>query len=207
MDRLPDSGEQQSTAGPSPSTPPNCSGTHYFGLKHELMERLRFCAALDRRFAKAWFDELDMERTGNFGNIVEVGRSMYTGAEWSGGTSAQDESSREASEAACQWISFEMQDLEDREKILTKHVEALSRQYEDLMDELGESDHGDIVLLPDRAVPRNCEPRPAPGGSDIRRIAAIVSAKENEQESNLYHLRHWDLSRRQKRLPGQSNVE
>lgn len=191
MDRLPDPAVQHSTATPSPSALPSYAGVHCALMRSELLERLRVCAALDRRFFKAWFDELDIERCSNFSNVVGVSSDLCVQTEWNEGLHTHDRSCQEADEAASHRISFELQDLEERERRLTEHAKAINRQYEDLMAELTEPAHNGAVRVSGCPVPPDHQAR---GMRRLPRIAMVISAKEEEQKSHLYHLRHWNVN-------------
>lgn len=137
MDNLPDSGVQRPVGGVSRAALLRCAAARNECIKAELLERLRVCAALDRRFFKAWFDELDMERCCNFSSVVGVSSDMYIDTEWNMGIYAHGNTPQE-SKAAFHRIAFELQDLEDREKRLTDYAQTLNRQYGGLMAKLTE---------------------------------------------------------------------
>ncbi|CDJ46242.1 hypothetical protein, conserved [Eimeria brunetti] len=195
MDPVSGSAVRHPPGGPSSTPAPSCANSCSALLKCDLLERLRVCAALDRRFCKAWFDELDMERCSNFSNVVGVSNDLCISSEWSEGVNAHANGWYESTEAAFQRISFELQDLEDREKRLTDHVDTLNRQYEGLMAELTDSVHH-------RAVLPNSQLSETQGVRRIPLIASIISAKEQEQKTHLYNLRHWNLNLSGVNIPG-----
>ncbi|CDI73784.1 hypothetical protein, conserved [Eimeria praecox] len=185
MDRVPDSKVQQSAAKTRTSTLTSSASARFVSMRSELLERLRICAALDKRFFKAWFDELDMERCSNFSSDLCIDSQCN----W--GIYSQESESQEATDAAFRRISFELQNLEDRERRLTAHVEALNRQYEDLITELTEPLYNGAVLVPGCSTPPMSA---AQRLSRLPRIAIVISAKEEEQRNHMYYLRHWNVN-------------
>ncbi|CDI73783.1 hypothetical protein, conserved [Eimeria praecox] len=184
MDLSPVSEMQVSTESPTYSPPSSVESQRPALKRSQLLERLRRCADLDKQFFLACYHALYTERTSN-------GQSGVGASDMSVSSVANDaadidcDSSEETPENTLRNMLTYLNNFDEREKIAIDREESLNRQYEALEAELSQSVPNNVSTC---QTPSSFFIQTAHGRSRLCFIGMVISAKEEEQTSQLYDI-------------------